>query len=59
VATQIRSRVTRSGKVLGSDSGKESSKVSDNGLGKNSSKEAGQDKEIYLLWDQSELKEDI
>jgi hypothetical protein len=41
-------QVSKSGKVPGSDSGKESGTVSDKGLGKrpgkNSGKEAGQDK---------------
>jgi hypothetical protein len=48
----VRRRVTRSGttqvsnsgKVLGSDLSKEPGTVSDKGLGKNSGKEAGQDK---------------
>jgi hypothetical protein len=52
VVTWVRRRVTRSGatrvrnssKVLGSDSGKESGIVLDKGPGKNSGKEARQDK---------------
>jgi hypothetical protein len=42
-------RVSNSGKVPGSDSGKESGTVSDKGPGKNSGKEAGQDR-MCKIW---------
>jgi hypothetical protein len=56
--------ISDSVKILGRDLGKESSTVSDKGPGKNSGKEAGQDKtcktrRFHCFGGQSELKEVI